>query len=331
MSFFHSTSSSQAVKLSIVFSFAFGFSLLLSLAVLGHFVIQKQKSQLVASTENDMRFLAQAYASNVRNYLDEQKEKMRFFSDSNIVNQESLNEILSDILADNDDFESISVVDHEGTIIASTPPERTGKNDQEHTHGVNQTDQVVVSDVHYSESLGKYTVDFLAPLFTDNKSIEQTGTMVAVLSIEKIAKVANPGKISGDFIDAYLTDNSGVLLTPSEYLKGENKGVLTQTVVSKNVNDCLQANADSVQKGMDLEKHTPHIGLYADFRGEEVLGTHEHIIDPPWCLIVEGEKEALFDQPTKQIIQIFFILGAVLVSISMSIGYFLPRIVTQHL
>lgn len=338
MSFFHPKShtdrdsgSSQIVKLSIIFSFTFGFTLLLSLLIVGVFVIQKQKSQLTTSTENGMQFLAQAYASNVRNYLGEQKEKMRLFSNSNVVNLASLNRKLSDILADNDDFKAISVVDHEGTIIASAHSELIGKNDQEHAHEVNQIDEVIVSEVHYSETLGEYTVDFLAPIYTNEERTEQAGTMVAVLSIEKLAKVANPSKISGDFIDAYLTDNRGVLLTPSKYLKGENKGVLTQMVDNKNVQDCLRANADFIQKGASLEKHIPQIGLYSDFRGEEVLGTHEHIIDPPWCLIVEGEKGTLLDQPTKQIIQVFLILGTVLVSMFMSIGYFLPRVVTKYL
>lgn len=85
----------------------------------------------------------------------------------------------------------------------------------------------------------------------------------------------------------YVIDKDGYLVTPSKFLEGENKGILTQIVDTENTKKCLKDVRDTVStgKGHELGKEDPV--FFVDYRGIDVIGTHHIIPEMNWCLLAE--------------------------------------------
>lgn len=299
----------------------FTVSAMVVMMAVGALSVYIQKKSLTDLVKHNFVTLAQAYSSTINNYLTEKQEKILFFKsdmrrgDMKWANFQSMGVL--GVLDNDKDFEAVYVVDNSGAVAASNNSSFIGKKDARYGNIQDQhiatASGVDVSEVYYSNILNMYVVDFHTAISSDDQDKKPVGTLVAIISVKKLAQIIKAREKLDNFIDVYLTNNQGLLLTPSKYLPGENHGVLTQKVANQNVKDCVEMR----DKSQD-HKYLPK--LYSDFRGEVVLGTHEHI-NSSWCLIVEGSEEALITRTIKDSLRIYFLLSAIIIALAATLGF----------
>ena len=103
------------------------------------------------------------------------------------------------------------------------------------------------------------------------------------------------------FIESYLVNENLFLLTPSKILKKENSGVLTQVINTSTVSQCVN-NIEAIKQNKEINKSSGEIIEYITYSGDEVVGIYNIILSPRWCLIVEINKEKMFEDFFKKII-----------------------------
>jgi len=119
------------------------------------------------------------------------------------------------------------------------------------------------------------------------------GIQIPLDELHEIVKVPYDIGIEGE---AYLINENFLLLTPSKFLHGENKGVLTQVVNTENTKNCF----DKDFIGHNSQEEAVIVHKFLDYRGEEVFGTHRETSGAEWCLIVEIDEKNSIHFPLKQ-------------------------------
>src|SRR3989339_772188 len=104
-----------------------------------------------------------------------------------------------------------------------------------------------------------------------------------------------------NYIESYLVNENLFLLTPSKILKKENSGVLTQVINTSTVSQCVN-NIEAIKQNKEINKSSGEIIEYITYSGDEVVGIYNIILSPRWCLIVEINKEKMFEDFFKKII-----------------------------
>lgn len=247
-------------------------------------------------------------------YLKEMLSK-EFISEENLSEDEleNLNDDLAKILAINDDFEDFFILNNEDIIIASTNLDLINStwlwNNFELEEGKNS-----VVNIHYSEDLKEHVIDITVKVINDETN-ELIGKVVAVISLEQLALVINERSGLGEYEDIYLISEDGLFITPSRYLKGENKGVLIQEVDTENSNDCFDESVVG-----HLEGDEPVIS-FLDYRGEEVFGTHRELESVDWCLLAEAYYDESLSDKLKSLIVPNFIFSFCVIIVLTLIGY----------
>ena len=103
------------------------------------------------------------------------------------------------------------------------------------------------------------------------------------------------------FIESYLVNENLFLLTPSKILKKENSGVLTQVINTSTVSQCIN-NIEAIKQNKEINQSSGEIIEYITYSGDKVIGIYNIILSPRWCLIVEVNKEKMFEDFFKKII-----------------------------
>jgi hypothetical protein len=147
-------------------------------------------------------------------------------------------------------------------------------------------------------------------IINDPETGEFLGSWGVRFPLNRLKKIIGEEDSLGKTAESYLISDDFLLLTPSRFLHGENKGVLVQVVNTENSKNCFDKDFEG-----HAFKHEPVILIpFLDYRGEEVLGTHREVFRTNWCLLVEVEKSDSINSPLvkyaiKQIVfSVFFII-----------------------
>jgi len=147
-----------------------------------------------------------------------------------------------------------------------------------------------------------------------NKNGMVVGAAGMQLSMDELKEIVGPLDQLGKTAESYLINENSLMITPSRFLTGKNKGVLTQKVDTINSQNCSHA----------IEDHSDNIA-FLDYRGEEVIGTHQHISKPNWCLLIEVNKSEILDTLLKQAIKGIIATILPLIFMFTLVGFFLGR------
>lgn len=155
----------------------------------------------------------------------------------------------------------------------------------------------------------------------------ETGRFLATwgISIPIINDFKDFGRVDnlGDTTDAYIVNNKSVLLTPSRFIQGENKGALTKVINTENVKSCLNLLSDIVP--------VDHQGIleYVNYRGEEVIGVYRYFSDPRWCVLVEVNRDEVLGSSVVYVVG-QFLMGLLVLILLTTAGFILSGILSKR-
>jgi signal transduction histidine kinase len=112
------------------------------------------------------------------------------------------------------------------------------------------------------------------------------GVIIAHLEVEELFKITLDRTGLGETGKIYLVNKEGYMITP---LRFKRDTFLKQKVDTVNFRNCL-----SMAKHPKMHIGHKPVDVFPDYRGVNVLGTHEYLPEMQWSLLAEiDEKEAL--------------------------------------
>ena len=171
----------------------------------------------------------------------------------------------------------------------------------------------------YDEEFKRDGITLSAPIFDDGEFLGVVGIKMNLDQLGDI--VVSAGKFS-QYEELYVLDSNSFMITPSEFLRGADKGVLVQEVDTVNAESCLKLISGDGSEDS-------RINYFLNYRGEEVVGIYNPLPTTNWCLLIEIETEGGLKIPQHEFIknQIFALIIIVIVVtlIGFFIGLFLDK------
>ena len=179
----------------------------------------------------------------------------------------------------------ISVLNHEGVVIASTLDDMIGTDKSDDGYFVSVRNRGYFSDLQYSPI-------FLEPVFEvsanviDNLTGEFLGVVVNTFSGSTLSSII---KINW-FDDYNNTDNLNTI--SSYYIVNRNKKMLTESMRADNPVLVQLVNTDPVRKALD--DGIGMAGIYNDYNGNTVVGASVFIKELGWVILAEKDASYVF-------------------------------------
>jgi HAMP domain-containing protein len=229
-------------------------------------------------------------------------------------------EIIADVQKENPKFLHISIMNPDGKIIISTIKDSIGKDVSNKDFFINGKKDYTISDLHKPAPDGS-RLHISGPLVQDGEFLG----VVAVACDGKTLERAGAQRAGlGETGEIYLINKDSYMITPSRF---KEDTFLEEKVDTENSRHCF-LHATHPEQEMEKKHAEQGIGVFSNYRGVSVLGTHIYIPEMDWCLLAEiEEREAL--APTKDLL-IFSIIRIFIVSfIFLIITHFLAKIISK--
>ena len=285
--------------------------------------------------ENNLHSLSESKARHVVGFLDEQKEKVELAGKNLILENflrseekspedvEIVKQELEEIL--HGKFMFIHINDAHRNIVLSTNNPLTSLEKISHEEKIGTSEGVSIH-MFYASSL-KNNILMLTTSIFDTETSETIGSLSAHVNMEELNYILkereNVGKWKTE--ETYLVNDKGLLLTPSIFLRGDNRGVLTQAVSTPNAQECLEDLGEKGQAAFDAEfeeKKTGDLIFSLSYQGQQIIGTDFPIPELNWCLLAEVGYEEAFADPLKGfVVQSAIFAGAVILVLTL-IGFY---------
>lgn len=207
-----------------------------------------------------------------------------YYNDPSEEERDKMRAILNDAKSSLNDFISITIIDDSGRVIVSTNKDSEGNVSGNYNKFLkNKTEKsiAVIKD--------NYQIPHLylsGPVDFDGKQI---GTIFVKMSLDKLSEITGSFGQTGE---AYLADSEGFFLTQPRFL--EKGAVMERKIDSPLFRQCLEDRekylADENNDPVTLSNHNHFAGVFADYRGEEVIAQHLYVSKTDWCLIVKMDE-----------------------------------------
>jgi len=175
------------------------------------------------------------------------------------------------------DFVSLSVLDAQGVVIASTEPELLrvdygGMDEFELARERAYVDAIL----HEDERTGKVLFDMSSPV-RDPETGHFLGVVLGELTTDRLNQIMNVGEGVGETGESYLVDSNKFMFTESRFVED---APLNQRIDVFGVREA-QAGKSGV-------------ATYVDYRGHSVVGAYIPMSQYGWVLIVEQDEAEAF-------------------------------------
>ncbi len=276
---------------------------------------------------DDLSTIAKLNSEHAGILLRKQIEKVELIADGSLVESvlggsesseedlERISEDLEELRNIYDDFDEIYVLSLEGKIVASADSDHVGRENVIDMDFLRKDRENSISEIYYSEMLKRNVVNIILNVFSDNRSsfnmsVSGTGAfdevvpvgpngeigyVVAVLSLSELEKIVSSEGL-GETGESYIINEDKFFITPSKFIKGENRGVLIQQVDGENSEACLNMKSKMKEGEMVFLN-------YLDYRGEEAVGTHALIPGTGWCLIVKIDISEVLEESRNEFLR----------------------------
>lgn len=192
-------------------------------------------------------------------------------------------------------------------FVLNVDGEVMGKTNPEESFGTDFSTDLVflegkkdpyIKDVSYDEEYNRVSFSASAPIMRENKFV---GVVVNRISIDILQRIVLDRTGLGETGEVYIVNEKKELISESRFLRGKNKGILTQIVDTENSEKCL---SDIKEKIIDTEPHTYQNDpiLFMDYRGENVLGAHDIVSEMGWCVLAEIDESEALGIPERQVV-----------------------------
>jgi|GEM_PF-1008780 methyl-accepting chemotaxis protein len=212
------------------------------------------------------------------------------------------------------EYYEIFLLDHEGTIVASTDKSHVGadKSQDSYFTQVMKTENAYIKDVYLSSSTGELGYAAAAPVGAHDHGVE--GVIVARKSLDYFKEVfTHVAEIAGETADVFIIDSSQKLATPSRFL--DEEAVLTQTYDSPVIVDCL-AGRESTAETIDY-RDVNVLGSYKSSELIDMIGKH-------WCVVAEIDM-AEVDAPVMALRDSVIIMSGSIMIVILLLAWYAAR------
>jgi hypothetical protein len=128
----------------------------------------------------------------------------------------------------------------------------------------------------------------LGPIYDRIEKDKVIGAIAFDVELDKLSNLMKETLDDEKSDEVYLIDETGLLLSGSEYIGNGNKhGILIQEIKSKGAEDCLEDLEKYKKEGFVEEHEEEEVIQYTNYLGNEVYGAHAHVPSIMGCVIAE--------------------------------------------
>ncbi|MDO9542858.1 MAG: response regulator, partial [Kiritimatiellia bacterium] len=213
------------------------------------------------------------------------------------------------------------MLDKTGRVVASTDERSIGADKSMDAIFLGAQKGVYLKDAYYSEILEEPLLAVSAPML-DSQTGEFLGMLAARIKLNDLNAICTERAGLGKTGEIYIVNKYGFMITPSRGLKDT---FLKQKVDTENVRQARRYTGREHMLHNDAKA-----GIFSDYRGVSVLGTHEYIPELQWVVLAEMDAKEAF-APLAAIFRVFIILLLAVPIIAWLFGLFVARAITQAL
>ena len=241
---------------------------------------------------------AKSRANHVETYLEENKQFVELMAngeafkellstsqDSPDYNErfEAVKKELYSSISIDPEFIHINLMNKQGDVVCSTNKEMTGLTSKSAKKIFSEAKKgIYVSDIHFLQDGKKPTMCIAAPII---KNDELLGVITARKDLKKLFEILKNRTGLGETGEIYLVNKDFYMISPSRF---KEDVILKQKVETENARHSIE---HSHKEHMSMPKQ---ISVFPDYRGKNVLGTHEPILEMRWGLLAEIDQEEAF-------------------------------------
>jgi len=261
---------------------------IISVAFLGILIFSNSKENLEGQIKNNLFSSSKIIENNINTFLNGQKNKIEL-----IATQDSLsNEELIEMIEKDDSFYDLFVINSNGTVIASSNPNRIGldrANRPYFTNGINQT---YISSVYFALVPEEYSIAVSTPF--------NNGVLV--------------GSIKVNYLNNFVSDRTGLGETEETLMAFENDKnevvYFTQRLFSdKKMEIVSEESIKSFPVYNALNEEKSLFSDIRDYRNKEVLASTNYLEELKIGMVTKIDiKEAFEDIEKLRKITIYIII-----------------------
>ncbi len=213
------------------------------------------------------------------------------------------------------------LLDKSGAVIASSRPESIGADKSADAIFLAAREKIALKEVYYSDELHAPLLAVSAPI-TDSRTGGFLGVLAARVRLDNLNAICAERAGLGASGEIYALNKDGVAITPTRF---RPDAVLKLKVDTSN-SRLAQLHASREDRAQWQDRP----GIYPDYRGTPVLGTHAYIPATQWSLLVESDVREAF-APLNRIFRLFILLILAVPLLAWLIGIWIARSMTRAL
>lgn len=298
---------------------------LLPLAAFGWAALRLAQANLTKEVEEQLQLTAELTMHRIKMLADGYAERLRlcrsrtqlrtslkeFIRSRATHERDEMNQTLSDILPEIESFETISVTDPTGVIVASTSPELIGENLGASQVFLQARTGIQVNQLFIHEGVVKLNLS--GPLMSED---EYLGSIIIRSTVEDLfsvlARRTGLGHTGEILLADRTADGDARVINP---LRHAPNAPLQRVVPKADRHDPITQAMLKIRRSMNDP---------VDYRGVPVLAATDYINSPDWGLVVKIDKtEAL--QPIKKLARSYYAALATTTGIALIIGLAVSR------
>lgn len=306
------------MKLAKILAISFFVSGLVVILFLGGYFNYMYGNILTEKIYSHLQTAVESKADHVEMFLHEHKQAVLTLSDDIVFREllttdksksgykekfERANKQLESIVAINDEFNEVFILDSDGKIAATSHTlEEIGADFSGDAYFLKGKDGLYLKNAYYDEDLKEKSMGMSAPVL-DEKTGEVIGVIVAEISLKELIDIMTDRIGLGETGEVYVINKDKLLITPSRFF---DNSIMAQKVDTENSQKCLSDIEEYISKG-EIFSHTQHNYendpmKFLDYRGENVLGAHDIIPEMNWCVLAEIDESEALGIPKRQVV-----------------------------
>ncbi|MEI6058368.1 MAG: cache domain-containing protein, partial [archaeon] len=258
-----------------------------------------QKQQIIEVHKESLQILANEKAAQIDNFLESQKEKQEIISSVGVFkevvkdpkNPAKLEAAKNRINEISPIIHRIAIFTKEGVMfIAESGPTPI---DYSSLPYFVLKDRNIIFMRYYDLSQKKYYYSVIGPIDDRIEKNKVIGSIAFDVELDKISSLMKETLDDGENDEVYLIDETGLLLSGSEYIGKNNKnGVLIQEVKSDGAKECLE-DLEKYRGDGFVKEHEEEVISYKNYMGNEVFGAHAYVPSIRGCVIAEKSADEI--------------------------------------
>lgn len=201
-------------------------------------------------------------------------------------------------------FYKVMTLGINGAVVASTDDASVGVDFAGDPVFLEGRTRPYVKSLSYDDVSNVKSFVLAAPVLRENEFV---GVVVIKMLPDVLMDIMTRENNLGERVETYIINENGYLVTPSRFLEGKNKGILTQIIDTENSKKCLKDLDEYMEKGA-VHQFENDPTMFVDYKGEYAIGSHHIIPEVNWCLLAEADKTTTWVGGKRGLVAALFLL-----------------------